>query len=98
MNLKNHVRTNTGLALGHILILLEIHVFPNADQCTHLLNDLNGKRYFIDGLMRQEMIEPNALTDLNGVPFGLTERGAVYVMSLRRVCLPVQKWVPSDEQ
>lgn len=97
MNIRQTAHRSGGIAPGCVLILLELHVFPYLRQCTHLSNDLNGKRYFLDGLISRKMIEPGNIISLDDVPFRLTERGRVYFSSLMRVQMPVRKWVASDE-
>ncbi len=98
MNVREAAHRSGGIAPGHVLILLELHVFPHLDQCTHLSQDLNsGTCYFLDGLISKELIEPYNIPQLGDVPFRLTERGSVYLESLMRVRLPTKKWVPGDE-
>lgn len=98
MNIRQAAHRSGGIAPGHVLILLELHVFPRLDQCTHLSQDLNSAtRYFLDGLISEELIEPYNIPQLGDVPFRVTERGKVYISSLMRVRLPVKKWVAGDE-
>jgi len=97
MNVREAAHRSDSLAPGHVLILLEVHVFPYLRQCTRLSYSLNGTRYFLNGVINKEMIEPCSIDEPDGVPFKLTERGRVYLESLMRVRLPTKKWVLNDE-
>lgn len=97
MNVRQTAHRSGSIAPGHVLILLELHVFPHLDQCAHLENDLNTRRYFLNELISREMIESYNIPQLGDVPFRVTERGRIYIASLMRVRLPVKKWVPGDE-
>ena len=104
MNIKQTAHRHGSLAPGHILILLEMYTFPYANQCTNLLHDMNGSEHFTNGLKSWGLIESDIFNSLDSadrsdnVPYLLTNRGKIYVESLRRVRLPVQKWVPGDRQ
>ena len=84
------------MAPGYLMVLLEVHCFPDLDQCVHLEHDLNHSKLFTKELLARGLIEPDPreppLGSMKESGFCSTTKGCVYINAMGALPMPTQSW------
>ena len=90
---------------GEIAVLLEAHVYGNAEDCHNMKHDMSHSGMFTKCLLDQDLIKlrdtyaadaPDLWAENAPPPYTTTQRGIVHIGSLCRIPLPQQEWTPGD--